>query len=376
MKVPLLDLKKQFASIEAEVRRELDEVLASQHFILGPKVEQLEAKCAAYCGAKHAIGVSSGTDALLLALMALKIGPGDEVITTPYTFFATAGCIARLGAKPVFVDVSPDTMNIDVDRIADAITKNTRAVLPVHLFGRCADMDRIGELARSRGLSVIEDAAQAIGATFAGRGAGSMSDIGCFSFFPSKNLGAFGDGGLCTTNDDALATRMRVLRAHGSQPKYFHKVVGGNFRLDALQAAVLLAKLPHLDSWSASRAANAQAYCDAFKGQGLSAPNGPVALPPATASGDRMVWNQFVIRAPRRDALMEHLKRREIQTEIYYPRPMHLQECFADLGYKAGDFPVSEACAADALALPITPELPPDAIAYVVGAVAEFYQSS
>jgi dTDP-4-amino-4,6-dideoxygalactose transaminase len=372
MKVPLLDLKAQFVSIEAEVRAQLDEVLASQHFILGPKVEELEARLAAYCGVAHAVGVSSGTDAILLSLMALGIGPGDEVITTPYTFFATVGGIARLGARPVFVDIDAETFNLRADQLAAAVTDRTRAIVPVHLFGRCADLDAILKVARPRGIPVIEDAAQALGSELGGRRAGSLGNAGCFSFFPSKNLGAFGDGGLVTTQDDALARKLRLMRAHGSQPKYFHAVVGGNFRLDGLQAAVLLAKLPHLDDWTRRREANAHRYHQAFAAAGLAAPRGPVHLPPLASPGDRMVWNQFVVRVPRRDALLEHLKQRGIQTEIYYPQPMHLQTCFAELGHRAGAFPTAEACARDSLALPVYPELAPDAIAYVVETMAGF----
>jgi len=384
VKVPLLDLKQQFAAVEADVRRELDEVFASQHFILGPKVERLEAELAKYCGARFAVGVSSGSDALLAALMALGVGAGDEVVTTPYTFFATCGAIARLGARPVLVDVDARTLNLDAEGAARAIASRPRvkAVMPVHLFGRCAELAPIVEAARARRVAIIEDAAQALGAEYRGRRAGSLGAIGCFSFFPSKNLGAFGDGGLCTTDDPALADRLRVLRSHGSSPKYFHKIVGANFRLDAVQAAVLLAKLPRLDGWTAARAANAAAYRAAFARAGLASEsnesresNGPVALPPAPADGDRHVWNQFVIRAPRRDALIDHLRRAEIQTEIYYPRPMHLQECFADLGYREGDFPVAEAAARDSLALPVYPELPAGAIDYVVTAIADFYRA-
>jgi dTDP-4-amino-4,6-dideoxygalactose transaminase len=374
MRVPLLDLKPQFAAIEGDVRRQLDEVLASQHFVLGPKVRELEARLAEYCGARHAIGVSSGTDALLVALMALEVGPGDEVVTTPYSYFATAGCVARLGATPVFVDIDPSTMNLDCEKAAHAIGPRTRAVIPVHLFGRCAELAPLREAARTRGVAIVEDAAQALGAELDGRRAGSLGTIGCFSFFPSKNLGAFGDGGLVTTDDDALARKLRVLRVHGSEPKYFHKWIGGNFRLDALQAAVLLAKLPHLDDWTARRQANAERYRARFREHALSGEGGPVALPPPGVPGGRHVMNQFVIRAQSRDALKAFLLAREIETEIYYPLPLHLQECFAPLGLRAGAFPVAEACARDALSLPIYPELPAEAIDYVVGTVAEFYR--
>jgi dTDP-4-amino-4,6-dideoxygalactose transaminase len=369
MNVPLLDLKAQFAGIEAAVRKEIDEVLASQHFILGPKVEALEAKVAAYTGSKHAVGVSSGTDALLIALMALEIGPGHEVITTPYTFFATAGCIARVGARPVFVDIDGATMNLALEQIERAITPRTRAVMPVHLFGRCVDARALRALTEPRGLAIIEDAAQALGAESHGQRAGSLGSIGCFSFFPSKNLGAAGDAGVVTTSDDKLAARLRILRGHGASPKYFHALVGGNFRLDALQAAVLLAKFPYLDGWTERRGQNAARYRQAFAARGL----GNVQLPPPAAPGERHVWNQFVIRAERRDGLAAHLKEHGVQTEVYYPRPMHLQECFAYLGYGKGAFPVSEACAADSLALPVAPETTAEQIDYVVDRVAAFY---
>jgi dTDP-4-amino-4,6-dideoxygalactose transaminase len=374
MKVALLDLKAQFAGLERQIRAEIDEVLASQHFILGPKVERLERELATYCGTRHAVGVSSGTDAILLALMALNIGPGDEVITTPYTFFATAGCIARVGATPVFVDIEPATMNLDVARVSAAITKRTRAILPVHLFGRCVQMDPLRAIAQEHGLSVIEDAAQALGAEHRGRRAGSWGDVGCFSFFPSKNLGAFGDAGLVTTNDDEVASRLRMMRVHGAQTKYFHQVVGGNFRLDALQAAVLLAKLPHLDGWTAARQKHAQQYTSALDKAGLLDPQGPVRVCPSAPNGDRHVMNQFVVRASERDGLMEHLKKREVQTEVYYPRPMHLQDCFKSLNHRAGDFPIAEAASRESLALPVHPELPAGAIAYVVEQIADFYR--
>jgi dTDP-4-amino-4,6-dideoxygalactose transaminase len=295
--------------------------------------------------------------------MALGVGPGDEVVTTPYSFFATVGGIVRLGARPVFVDIDGATMNLRADRLAAAITPHTRAILPVHLFGRMAEMREIVAC----GVPVVEDAAQAIGSSLDGKRAGSVGIAGCFSFFPSKNLGAFGDAGLVTTNDAALADKLRLLRAHGSRPKYFHAVVGGNFRLDALQAAVLLAKLPHLDDWTARRAANADAYRAALA-------DTPLTLPPPAAPNSRHIWNQFVVRAPRRDALAAHLRSREIETEIYYPQPLHLQACFAHLGHKPGDFPVAEACAADSLALPVHPDLPAGAIEYVAAAITDFYR--
>jgi dTDP-4-amino-4,6-dideoxygalactose transaminase len=372
VKVPLLDLKAQWGEVEADVRRQIDEVFASQHFILGPKVEALEAEVARYCGTRYAVGMSSGTDALLAALMALDIGPADDVVTTPYTFFATAGCIARLGARPVFADIDPQTMNLTPEAVARALTPRTRAVLPVHLFGRCADMAGLRALCDPRGIPVVEDAAQALGAEAGGARAGGLGAAGCFSFFPSKNLGACGDAGIVTTSDEALAKKLRLLRGHGASPKYFHALVGGNFRIDALQAAILLAKLPHLDGWTARRQQNAALYSQELTRRGLAAPGGPITLPAAEAPGERHVWNQYVIRLGRRDALMEHLKQAGVQTEIYYPRPMHLQECFAELGHDEGSFPVSEACAREALALPVAPELGEPAVRYVVDAIERF----
>jgi dTDP-4-amino-4,6-dideoxygalactose transaminase len=374
MNVPLLDLKAQFAGIEAEVRRQIEDVLASQHFILGPKVEALEAEIARYCGARHAVGVSSGTDALLLALMALGVGPGDEVITTPYTFFATAGCIVRVGARPVFVDVDPGTMNLDLAAVAGAVTRRTRAVIPVHLFGRCVDIAALRAQLDPLGLPVIEDAAQALGAESQRVRAGSLGAIGCFSFFPSKNLGAFGDAGIVTTNDDELGNKMKVLRGHGASPKYFHASVGGNFRLDAIQAAVLLAKFPHLEGWTGRRQENAAAYTQQLGAAGLTVAGGPVAAPPPAPARDRHVFNQYVVRVRDRDGLAAHLKSHGVQTEVYYPRPMHLQACFADLCLPAGSFPIAEACALDSLALPVAPETSPAAISYVVERIAEFYR--
>lgn len=364
--VPLLDLKAQFATIEGEIRSAIDRVLASQHFILGPEVEALESEVAAYCQCQFGIGVSSGTDALLVALMAINLRPGDEVITTPYTFFATAGSIARLGARPVFVDIDPRTYNIDPAAIERAITPHTRAVMPVHLFGQMADMDPIMVIAKKHDLIVVEDAAQAIGAEYRGRRAGSIGHFGCFSFFPSKNLGGFGDGGMLTVNDPQLADRVRLLRGHGARPKYYHKTVGGNFRLDALQAAVLRVKLKYLEGWTAARQHNADRYRQLFAAAGVT-----VELPMDAGHG-RHIYNQFVIRSDRRDALMGFLKERQIGTEIYYPVPMHRQECFVDLGYRPGDFPESETAAQKTLALPIYPELTNEQLRAVVGAVEEF----
>ena len=395
MKVPLLDLKAQYETIREEILPALQAVLESQYFILGPEVAGLEGKVAAYSGCSHGIGVSSGSDALLICLMAEDIGPGDEVITTPYTFFATAGAIVRTGAKPVFVDVQPDTYNMDPGLVEEKVTSKTRAIIPVHLYGQCADMDPILEIAKKRDLVVIEDAAQAIGSEYVSQipspskicRAGSMGDYGCFSFFPSKNLGGFGDGGMVVTNDPDRAERLKILRVHGSKPKYYHSFVGGNFRLDAIQAAVLSVKLGHLDTWTAKRRENAARYDEAFKSSGL-VDKGFLALPKSVWRdafvGDLGVqdskggchdhiYNQYVINTPRRDELKAHLLDKGIGTEIYYPVPLHLQECFSNLGYSSGSFPVSEEAAKKTLALPIYPELTPDQQAYVVDTVHEYF---
>jgi dTDP-4-amino-4,6-dideoxygalactose transaminase len=369
--VPLLDLKAQYLALKSEIDAAIQSVVDSQHFINGPEVTALEEDVAAYCKVDHCIGVSSGTDALLVSLMALGIGPGDEVITTPYTFFATAGAIARVGARPVFVDIDRDTFNIRPDLLEAKVTPRTRALIPVHLFGQCADMDPILAVAKKHGLAVIEDAAQAIGAEYKGRRAGSMGTVGCFSFFPSKNLGAFGDGGAVTTRDTALAGRIRCLRGHGSNPKYYHKMIGGNFRLDTLQAAVLQIKLRHLDTWTALRQQHAVFYDKAFQAAGLSE---LVKTPKVVQS--RHIFNQYVVRLPQRDAVRDHLKQMQVGTEIYYPVPMHLQECFTYLGHKAGDFPESELAAQETLALPIYPELTPAMQQRVVDAVRSYYQST
>jgi dTDP-4-amino-4,6-dideoxygalactose transaminase len=380
--VPLLDLKAQHATIRDEVREAIDRVIESQHFILGPEVEALEREIAAYSECEYGIGVSSCTDALLVVLMAIDLKPGDEVITTPYTFFATAGAVARLGARPIFVDIDPLTYNIDPTRIEAAITERTRAIMPVHLYGQMADMDPIMEIAGRRNLFVIEDAAQAIGSEYKGRRAGSVGHMGCFSFFPSKNLGGAGDGGMVTTNDAQLAARLRMLRNHGYSPKYYNKVVGGNFRLDAIQAAVLRVKLNYLDQWTAARQRNAATYRGLFAEAGLSVEpqtgtgnlwpeNSRGVILPVESSDVRHIYNQFVIRSNRRDHLISRLKERGIGTEIYYPVPMHLQECFADLGHGQGEFPESEAAARETLALPIYPELTPEMLASVVAAIAE-----
>ena len=369
--VPLLDLKAQYATIKEEVLDAVHAVLDNQYFILGPTVAECEERIAEYCRCAYAVGVSSGSDALLISLMAEGIGPGDEVITTPYTFFATVGCIARTGATPVFVDIHPDTYNIDQNKIEAALTDMAKAIIPVHLYGQCADMDPIMEIAHRHGLTVIEDAAQAIGAEYKGRRAGSIGHFGCFSFFPSKNLGAGGDGGMVVTQDEARAEKLRVLRTHGSKPKYYHSMIGGNFRLDALQAAIVNAKLPHLDGWTAGRQANADRYRRLFEESGL-AESDRVQLPYAAADG-RHIYNQFVIRVQRRDELRAYLKDHNIGTEIYYPVPLHLQECFAHLGHRPGDFPESEAAAKQTLALPIYPELTDEQAGHVIDCIACFY---
>ncbi|HET6932822.1 MAG TPA: DegT/DnrJ/EryC1/StrS family aminotransferase [Candidatus Acidoferrum sp.] len=373
MQVPLLDLKAQYATIKDEILAAMAEVMESQQFILGPKVEECEKAVAKYSNCQFAVGVTSGSDALIACLMAENIGPGDEVITTPYTFFATVGAISRLGATPVFVDIDPVTYNIDVSQIAGKITKKTRAIIPVHLYGQMADMDPIMALAESHKLVVIEDAAQAIGSEYKGRRAGSIGHYGCFSFFPSKNLGAAGDGGMIVTNDAERAERLRVLRAHGSKPKYFHKVVGGNFRLDALQAAIVSAKLPHLDNWTAGRQRNAKVYDRLFAEAGLvEAGDGKSDVTLPKVAMNRHIFNQYVIRVPERDQLQSYLKNHGVGTEVYYPVPMHIQECFAYLGHKAGDFPKSESAANETLALPIYPELTELHLGHVVGCIKEF----
>jgi dTDP-4-amino-4,6-dideoxygalactose transaminase len=351
MPVPLLDLQEQYRPIRDDLIAALIRVADTQRFIGGPEVEALERELAAFIGVRHAIGVSSGTDALLVSLMALGIGPGDEVVTTPFSFFATAGSIVRLGAVPVFVDVDPGTLNIDASAVAAAITPRTRAIMPVHLYGLCADMQPLLEAAARAGVPVTEDAAQAIGASYGDRQAGAMGAVGCFSFFPSKNLGAFGDAGLVTTDDDRLAHDVRLLRDHGAEPKYFHKRVGGNFRLDALQAAVLRVKLPHLAAWTAARRANADRYDRLFRERRLD------VRVPIRPDGRGHIFNQYVIRVPNRDEVRASLERAGIGTEIYYPVPFHLQECFAPLGYRQGAFPAAEAAAREVLALPVYPGL-------------------
>lgn len=353
MPVPLLDLQAQYRPLRDELLAAVTRVCDSQRFIMGPEVEALERELAAYVGVSEAIAVSSGTDALLASMMALGIGPGDEVVTSTFSFFATAGCVTRLGATPRFVDVEPLTCNLDVSGVRQALSARTKAIVPVHLYGLCADMDPLIAVAREAGVPVIEDACQAIGATYKGRQAGTMGTVGCFSFFPSKNLGAFGDGGLITTDDAALATEIRLVRNHGAEPKYIHHRIGGNFRLDALQAAVLRVKLPHLSRWTDMRRANADRYRRLFADAGIA---GRVGVPVEPADCWH-IYNQFVVRVPDRDVVRARLTSNGIGTEVYYPVPFHLQPCFTYLGYQAGDFPEAEAAAGSALALPIYGEL-------------------
>jgi dTDP-4-amino-4,6-dideoxygalactose transaminase len=371
--VPLLDLRAQYETLRGETLAAVGRVFESQGFVLGREVSALEEEIAAYAGARHAVGCASGSDALLLALMALDVRAGDEVVTTPYSFFATAGSIARLGARPVFVDIEPRAYNIDPGKIEAAITERTRALMPVHLYGQCAEMGAVGEIAARRSLPVVEDAAQAIGAADSGRGAGAMGEIGCFSFYPTKNLGGAGDGGMLTTDDDATAARLRSLRAHGETAKYHHREIGFNSRLDALQAAVLRVKLPRLDSWSDARARNAARYRELFADAGLLAEIGL----PFERGGARHIYHQFVVRVAgdgRRDALVEHLRREGVGTEVYYPVPLHLQECFRYLGYREGDFPEAERAARETLALPVYPELTEEQQRYVVDSVRDFFR--
>jgi len=400
--VPLLDLKAQYATIRDEIRAAVDGVLESQQCILGPVVADCEAKLAEYCRCPYAVTVSSGSDALLVSLMAEDIGPGDEVVTTPYTFFATAGSIARLGAKPVFVDIDRDTYNIDPAQIESKITPRTKAVMPVHLYGQCADMDPIMAIAARHGIPVIEDAAQAIGSEYKGRRAGSMGRYGCFSFFPSKNLGAAGDGGLVTAGDADVAEKLRVLREHGSKPRYCHSLIGGNFRFDALQAAVVAVKLKYLDQWTARRQSNAARYRRLFEAAGLTKAalvqvpknscrretpphcNGgaletgknssevTLVRLPLEVHGNRHIYNQFIVRVPRRDELQAHLTQQKVGCAIYYPIPLHLQKCFAYLGHREGEFPESERAARETLALPIYPELSDQQAEHVVASIGRF----
>ena len=369
-KVPLLDLKAQFAPIRADVLDAMTRVCDAQQFILGPEVEALERELAAFLHVPHAIGVSSGTDALLVALMALDVGPGDEVVTTPFSFFATAGSVARLGARPVFVDIDAATFNIDTSRIEAAITSKTKAIVPVHLFGQSAGMDAITEIATRTSVPVVEDAAQAIGTKYRDQIVGGLGAVGCFSFFPTKNLGTFGDGGLVTTRDAALARKMRAIRQHGGEVKYHHDSVGGNFRLDALQAAILRVKLPHLDAWTQARQRNAERYDAMFADARLT----DIIRLPVRASDSTHIFHQYVIRTPERDRLRAFLQDQGVGTEVYYPLPLHLQPCFRGLGQSAGAFPRAEAAAKEVLALPIYGELTEIQQGWVVEAIREFFQ--
>jgi len=395
MKVPLLDLKAQYSAIKSDIDRAISKVMESQQFILGPWVQECEKAIAKYSNCSFGVGVSSGTDALLICLMAEAIGWGDEVITTPYTFFATAGAIARLGARPVFVDIDPVTYNVDPSQITSKVTAKTRAIIPVHLYGQMADMDAVMNIARKHQLIVIEDAAQAIGAEYNKRRAGSLGHYGCFSFFPSKNLGGAGDGGLVVTNDSLRAEKLMCLRTHGSKSKYQHRMIGGNFRLDTLQAAIVSAKLSHLDDWTAARQRNAQRYNKLFMDSGINVSDtaqfaknyslsSKIFLKHRWAAGtpqlylpkvvtDRHIFNQYIIRVSRRDQLRAALQEKGIATEVYYPMPMHLQECFSNLGYAMGSFPESEFAAKETLALPIYPELTEAQACYVVDCVRDFF---
>jgi dTDP-4-amino-4,6-dideoxygalactose transaminase len=392
MKVPLLDLKGQYQTIKKEVDEAVQKVIDSQYFIMGPDVAKLEEEICNYLNCQFAVGVSSGTDALLLALMALDIEPGDEVIVPTYSFFATAGVVARLNAKPVFVDIDPVSFNIDTTQIEKKITSKTKAIIPVHLYGQSADMSPIMQIARKYSLFVIEDAAQAIGTQYKdGRFVGTIGDIGCFSFFPSKNLGGFGDGGIVTTNNPNLAHKMKIMRVHGMEPKYYHKVIGGNFRLDSIQAAVLRVKLPHLDKWSDKRRKNSALYTKYLMEAGLANEEGrtifddnnKVLLPKALYKPNEEqikngllknyhIYNQFVIRVDKRDELLEYLKKKDIGCEVYYPVPFHRQECFAYLDCKDVDYPHSNFAAKHSIALPIYPELTDEQIKYVVDTIAKF----
>ncbi|MFZ2323716.1 MAG: DegT/DnrJ/EryC1/StrS family aminotransferase [Ignavibacteriaceae bacterium] len=386
MRVPLLDLKPQYHSLKKELDEAIIKVAESQYFILGPEVSAMEKEFCTYLNCKHAIGVSSGTDALLLALMAIDIKPGDEVIVPTYSFFATAGVVSRLNATPVFAENDPVTFNLDPKDFEKKITSKTKAVIPVHLYGQSAELDEIVKIAKAHNLYVIEDAAQAIGVQYKdGRFVGTIGDIGCFSFFPSKNLGCFGDGGLVTTNNDELAKILTIKRVHGGEPKYYHKVIGGNFRLDALQAAVLRVKLPHLDNWSEKRRQNADRYTQLFINAGLAKETGKISfdsdnkvlLPDAVYKNSKVknyhIYNQYIVRVEQRDAMREFLTKNEIATEIYYPVPFHLQECFESLGYKKGDFPISEFSADTSIALPIYPELSDEQLVYVVETFKKFF---
>ncbi len=366
MQVPFFDLKAQYAEYKAEALQVIGEVCESQMFCLGPHVAKFEEKIRDYCGCKYAIGVSSGTDALLLSLMTLEIGDGDEVITTPFTFFATAASVARVGAKPVFADVDEDSYNIDPARIEEKVTEKTRAIIPVHLFGQTAQMRPVMEITGRHGLAVIEDGAQALGATQNGIKCGNFGDLACFSFYPTKNLGAFGDAGLVTTNDEELAEKVRLLRVHGEHPRYIHRMIGGNFRMDNIQGAVLSVKLKHLDGWNEKRRGNAVIYDGIFAGSPVKAP--------VTEPNNFSIYNLYTIRVPERDGLRECLTENGVGCGVFYPKPLHLQECFTELGYKAGDFPVAERLCSEVLSLPIYPELRPEQIEHVAKTVLRFYE--
>lgn len=369
--VPLLDVKRQYDDMGGEIRAAIERVCQSGRFVLGPECDALERDVAAYCTSRFAVGCASGSDALLLSLLALGIGAGDEVIVPSYTFFATASAVWRVGARPVFVDIDPATYNLDPAKIEPLITARTKAVIPVHLFGQCAEMKPIEKTAWAHGLAIVEDAAQAIGAEFAGRRAGAMGDVGCLSFYPTKNLGGFGDGGMIVANREDLAQKIRLLSVHGMQPRYYHQVVGINSRLDSIQAAVLRVKLPHLDRWVEMREANAQRYAELFREYRLD----KTLQLPTTAVRRRHVWNQYVVRVPdgRRDALRQHLTTAQVGSEIYYPAPLHLQPCFTPLGYAVGDLPETERAAAETLALPIYPELTGHEQRQVVESIATFF---
>lgn len=368
MQVPLLDLKAQYATIRDEIAQAIDKVCESQYFALGPAVAEFEENVAAYCKSKFAIGVSSGTDALLVSLMALGVEPGDEVITTPFTFFATAGSIVRLGAKPVFVDVDPDSFNIVPSAIEEKITERTKAIIPVHLFGQIADMKAINEIAQRHNLAVIEDAAQAIGASRNGTTAGNFGDYGCFSFYPTKNLGCFGDGGMVTTNSEDIAEKIKILRNHGQNPTYFYKVIGGNFRLDGIQGAILNVKLKYLESWNDKRRQHAALYDSLFA-------DSPIKTPKIDAD-NVSIYHQYTVTVPERDKLQEYLAENRIGAAVFYPKPLHIQDCFAELGYKQGDLPVAERLCNEVLSLPIYPELSPDQIEHVAGTALKYFGTS
>ncbi len=372
MNIPLLDLKAQYQTIRTEILAAIEATCDEQGFILGPRVVALEQAIASYVGSRAAVGVASGSDALLLALMALGVKAGDEVITVPFTFFATAGAISRLGAKPVFIDIKPDTFNMDPALIERAITPRTKVIIPVHLFGLCAEMEHINQVARQRKIGVVEDACQAIGASRNRTHAGAWGDIACFSFFPSKNLGGFGDGGMATTNNQALADTIAMLRVHGSRVRYLHEAIGINSRLDSLQAAILLVKLKYLDQWAAGRRRNASRYDQLFRQANLL----DRVILPKVGSESTHVYNQYTIRVPKRDELRVYLKDKGIGTEVYYPLPMHLQNCYQDLGYQKGAFPVCERAAEEVLSIPVYAELSDDQAGYVVECVKKFYDLS